>query len=76
MTLIRFGLTHVRTDDRIIHAAYPVWRPLKARSARTYCGQLLRFDQDSGCDETRRFCSQVADDATIDCMTCLTAIDR
>jgi len=62
----------VRTDDRVTHAAYPEWRPLEARYARTYCDQRVHFDKGLNGEGSRRFCFRIEDDALVDCMTCLT----
>ena len=73
---IRYVPMRVRTDDNVTHAAYPEWRPLDARYAHTYCNQYVCLDKGSCGEGARRFCTRIEDDAVVDCMTCLTTLDR
>lgn len=62
----------VRTTDGITHGANPEWRPLEPKDARTYCDQRVHFGKDAESNSrTRRFSARIADDAVIDCITCL-----
>lgn len=67
----------VRTSDRITHAAWPEFRSHDDNDAFTLCGLRVHHCDLQRCrhvdrHKTRLFSAQVKDDATIDCMTCLT----